>query len=182
MPPRKSNTSQSYDAIKFVNLGAQERYTSHLQLKPIQEGGLIQNLEKDVKKTIMDNKWELCDHFDPIVVPVIRKFYANGMERDGFIVLVIGKRLPFDQSTINRYYDLTNLKDDGYQPLVENDGTNWDTIKDFLWKKMLLGKDTKIRIWIVFLAKRWLRLLKFGIISCVRSFYILWTIVMWWNP
>ena len=61
-------------------------------MKPIQERGLIQNLEKDVKKTIKYYKWELlCDHFDLAVVLVVREFYANGLERDGFTIMVRGK-------------------------------------------------------------------------------------------
>ena len=56
------------------------------------------------------------------------------MECDGFIVTVRGKSVPFDHSTINQYYGLANFEDDEYQPLVTNDGTNWDEIKEFLCK------------------------------------------------
>ena len=78
-----------------------------------------------MKKTIKDYKWELlCDHPNPTIVPVVRKFYANGLERDGFTVMVRGNSVSFDHSMINQYYGLTNIEDDEYQPLVENDGTN----------------------------------------------------------
>ena len=73
-------------------MATQERYTNHRQLKPIQMRGLVQNLEKDVKKTIREYKWELlCNHPDLIVVPLVREFYANGMEHDGLTVMVRGK-------------------------------------------------------------------------------------------
>ena len=36
---------------------------------------------------------------------------------------------------INRYYGLANIEDGEYQPLVENDGTKWDEIKEFLCKE-----------------------------------------------
>ena len=55
---------------------------------------------------------------------MVREFYANGMEQDGFIVTVRGKNVPFDRSTFNRYYGLANFDDDEYQPLVMNDNTN----------------------------------------------------------
>ena len=70
-----------------------------------------------------------------MVVPVAREFYANGLERDGLTIMVRGKSVPFDRSTINRYYGLANIEDDKYQPLVKNDGTNWDKIKEFLCKE-----------------------------------------------
>ena len=125
MAPWKPSSSQSYNASKFVSFATQERYTSQRQLKPIQEKRLIQNLEKDVKKTIKDYKWELlCDHSNPAVVLVVREFYANGLEQDGFSIMVRGKSVPFDRSTINRYYGLADIEDDEYQPLVENNDTN----------------------------------------------------------
>ena len=47
---------------------------------------------------------------------------------------VKGKSVPFDWSTINRYYGLANFDDDEYQQLVTNDNTNWEEIKEFLCK------------------------------------------------
>ena len=89
MAPQKASLSQSFDASKFVSFVTQERYISQRQLKPIQERWLIQNLDKHVKKKIKEYKWEiLCDHLEPTVVLVVREFYANGHERDGFIVMV----------------------------------------------------------------------------------------------
>ena len=105
MVPRKSkaaSTSQSFDSSKFVSLATQERYTSHFKLKPIQERGLVQNLEREVKTLIRENKWEiLCEHLDPTMVIIVRGFYANGIKQDGLIVIVQGKPIPFDRTTIN---------------------------------------------------------------------------------
>ena len=103
---------------------------------------MIQNLDRHVKKKIKDYKWEvLCDHPEQAIVPVVREFYANGMEQDDFTVTVRGKSVPFDRSTINRYYGLANFDNDEYQSLVKNDGTNWDVIKEFCVKMMYLGAD-----------------------------------------
>ena len=72
MALRKTSSSQSFDASKFFSFATQERYTSQQQLKHIQERGLIQNLDRHVKKKIKDYKWEiLCDHLEPAVVPVV---------------------------------------------------------------------------------------------------------------
>ena len=51
------------------------------------------------------------------------------------MVMVRGNSVSFDRSMINQYYGLENIEDDEYQPLVENDGTIWDEIKDFLCKE-----------------------------------------------
>ena len=78
MAPQKASSSQSFDASKFVSFATQERYMSQQQLKPIQERGLIQHLDRHVKKKIKDYKWEvLYDHPEPAVVPMVREFYAN---------------------------------------------------------------------------------------------------------
>ena len=77
----------------------------------------------------------MCDHSDPAVVLVVREFYANGLERDEFSIMVRGKSVPFDRSTINRYYGLADIEDDEYKPLVENDDTDWDEIKEFFCKE-----------------------------------------------
>ena len=122
---KEIKSSQSYNASKFVSVDTQERYMSYLQIKLIQNKGLIQHLDHNVKKTIKDYKWEvLCDHLDSTVVLVVREFYANGIEQDGFTIMVKRKRVPFDRSTINKYYGLSDIQDDEYQSSVESDGTN----------------------------------------------------------
>ena len=107
MAPKKSTstgTSQSYDQSKFVSFIAQTRYTNHLKLHVIQERGLTTTSNKAIKQTIKDNKLNLlCEHPNPTVVLMVREFYANGMERDGYRVFVIGKCIPFDWTTINNY-------------------------------------------------------------------------------
>ena len=77
----------------------------------------------------MQNRWELlCEHPDLVVVPIVREFYANGKERDGFRVFVRGKWVAFDRTTINGYYELADTEDDQYQALLKSDETNWDDI------------------------------------------------------
>ena len=129
--PKTVDTSQFYDAIKFVSFEVFERYTKNL----IQERGLIATSDSTVNKTIEDNKWErLCDHLEPVVVPIVREFYANGITQQDYKVFVRGKRVPFDRTTNNRYYELENGEDNEYHFLIENDDTDQELIKNTLRK------------------------------------------------
>ena len=69
--------------------------------------------------TIDANRWEiLCEHLNPAIIPIIREFYANGKEMDGFRVFVRKKWVAFDRTTINGYYGLADVEDDQYQALL----------------------------------------------------------------
>ena len=48
-----------------------------------------------------------------------------------FQVFVRRKMIPFDRTTINRYYKLFNIENDEYERMLEG-SINWDTIKDSL--------------------------------------------------
>ena len=101
----------------------------------------MQKLQHKVNWTIDANHWELlCEHPDLAVVSIVREFYANGKERDGFRVFVRGKWVAFDRTTINGYYRLADLEDDQYQALLESNETNWDDIKDALRKETVAWK------------------------------------------
>ena len=138
MAPKKgisAGTSQSYDQSKFVSFIAQTRFTNRLKLHVIQERGLTTTSDKIVKRTIEDNKWNLlCEHPGPVVVPIVREFYANGMDRDGYKAFVQGKWVPFDRTSINNYYGLDNVDDEEYQAILDSDNTNWDAIREELCK------------------------------------------------
>ena len=77
----------------------------------------------------------MCEHPEPVVVPIVKEFYANGKERDDFRVFVRGKWVKFDPSTINHYYGLADIEDDQYQALLESEEAKWDEIKNSLWKE-----------------------------------------------
>ena len=137
-PKTKSGagSSQSFDSSKFLSYETQKKFTDQRRIHVIQERGLMQKLQHKVNWTIDAIRWELlCEHLDPVVVPIVREFYANGKERDGFWVFVRGKWVAFDRTTINGYYGLLDLEDDQYQALLENDTTNWDDIKNALCKE-----------------------------------------------
>ena len=82
-------------------------------------------MQHKVNWTIDANWWEiLCEHPDQAVVPIVREFYANGKEMDGFRVFVRGKWVAFNRTTINGYYGLADIEDDQNQALLESDETN----------------------------------------------------------
>ena len=142
-PKTKSGarSSQSFDSSKFLSYETQKKFTDQRRIHVIQERGLVQKLQHKVNWTIDANRWEiLCEHPDPAGVPIIREFYANGKERDGFHVFVRGKWIAFDRTTINGYYELADTEDDQYQALLESDETNWDDIKNALCKEPVAWK------------------------------------------
>ena len=142
-PKTKSGagSSQSFDSSKFLSYETQKKFTDQRRIHVIQERGLVQKLQHKVNWTIDANRWELlCEHPDPAVVPIVREFYANGKERDGFRVFVRGKWVAFDRTTFNGYYGLIDIEDDQYQALLESDKTNWDDIKNALCKEPVAWK------------------------------------------
>ena len=48
------------------------------------------------------------------IMSLIQEFYANAEEQEDFKVFVRGKRVSFDRSTINRFYQLPDIDDDEY--------------------------------------------------------------------
>ena len=137
-PKTKSSaeSSQSFDASKFLSYEMQKKFTDQLRIHVIQERRLVQKLQHNVNWTIDANRWEiLCEHPELAVVPIVREFYANGKERDDFRVFVRGKWVKFDRTTINHYYELADIEDDQYQALLESEETKWDEIKNALCKE-----------------------------------------------
>ena len=74
-PKAKSvaGSSQSFDASKFLSFETQKKFINQLKIHVIQERGLVQKLQHRVNWTIDANRWEiLCEHPDPVVVPIVR--------------------------------------------------------------------------------------------------------------
>ena len=101
----------------------------------------MQKLQHKVNWTIDANQWEiLCEHPDPVVVPIVREFYVNGKERDDLRVFVRGKWVKFDRTIINHHYGLADIEDDQYQDLLESEEAKWEKIKNALCKKNVAWK------------------------------------------
>ena len=104
----------------------------------IQERELHVSMDS-VSKQVKNQKWEkLVKYPEVVVVLVVREFYANMQEHRNFWVFFRGKMVPFDKTTNNIYYKLTNINNDGYGQMLRSD-VNWEFIKEFL----CLGTTTK---------------------------------------
>ena len=123
---RKGSTStaaepeKEYDATKFVSTAAQKRYVAFVVKKgDIQDRGLYVTVDS-VSYQVEKRKWEeLVKHPEVAVVPVVREFYANMEEHQNFQVVVRGRMVPFDRTTINQYYNLPNIDNDGYEHMLQ---------------------------------------------------------------
>ena len=123
---RKGSTStvakpeKEYDASKFVSSAAQKRYVASMVKKgAIQERGLYVTMDS-VSYQVKKRKWEeLVKHPKAAVVPLVREFYANMEEHRNFWVFMRGKMGSFDRTTINKYYNLPNIDNDGYEHMLQ---------------------------------------------------------------
>ena len=135
---RKGSTStvakleKEYDASKFVSSAGQKRYVaSVVKKRAIQERGLYVTMDS-VSYQVKKRKWEeLVKHPEAAIVPVVREFYANMEEHRNFQVFMRGKIVPFDRTTINKYYNLPNIDNDGYEHMLQG-SINWETIMNAL--------------------------------------------------
>ena len=83
-----------------------------------------------VSQHVKTRKWEeLVKHPEAIVLPLVREFYANIEEYRNFQVFVRGKMVLFNRTTINKYYNLPNIENDGYEHMLKG-SINWETIKN----------------------------------------------------
>ena len=55
---------------------------------------------------------------------MVREFYSNLANRDGFSIYVQDKWVPFDAATINRVYDLKDGDSDAYKALFHSPEIN----------------------------------------------------------
>ena len=188
---RKGSTStaaepeEEYDASKFVSAVAQKRYVASVVKKgAIQERGLYVTVDS-VSYQVKKRKWEeLVKHPEAAVVPVVREFYANMEEHRNFQVFVRGKMVPFDRTTINQYYILPNIDNDGYEHMLQG-SINWETIMNALclwtvtrWNltqsgniKTFLGKNMSksSKAWHYFVCSKFMPTTNFSAVSKDRA-------------
>ena len=124
MAPKRSRTSSSYDADKFVSAVTSNRYDQSLIKKvpiterwfSIQEGDF-----PDFDRIICERGWtQFCKQSQAAIIPLVQEFYANAYEHQGNIVRVWGKQVRFDCKTLNQYYALYDIKFDEYSAYVRD--------------------------------------------------------------
>ena len=70
----------------------------------------------------------MVKHPEAVVMSVVKEFYANMEEHKDFHVFVRGKWVPFDRTTINKHYKLTNINNDRYEHKLQGE-VDWETIR-----------------------------------------------------
>ncbi|XP_075500524.1 uncharacterized protein LOC142539131 [Primulina tabacum] len=130
MPPKKKSkrnalsSSHGYDKHKFWNSEAQRIYESTLARPIIQERGIdMSSPDYSLVKEIMKRGWvELAKSPADAIISIVREFYANlRVKHEDHQVLVRGKIIVFDLSTINMVYDLPILEADEYTEYIAGD-------------------------------------------------------------
>lgn len=117
-----SCSRQTVDRSKFISSNAAERFNKVLDKKTlVLERGLRldANLDGDMAVMIAERNWfKLVEQPGPAVIPIVKEFYANVIERVESVVQVRQKPVAFDNDTINAYYGLkTPDLDDLYEDL-----------------------------------------------------------------
>ena len=117
---RASNSplSKEYKHNMFITLEVSKRYTMIARNRTfIKEKG-FEHTENFFGKDIENKGWkELCKPATPIVISIVREFYANLADQALKRVWVSGKWVPFDSETINNFYNLPNVDNEAYEKL-----------------------------------------------------------------
>lgn len=65
--------------------------------------------------------WEFTKQPEAAVISIVKEFYANAKEAEGFVIQVQGKSVPFDSTSINSYYQLEDMVvDDDFTQYYHN--------------------------------------------------------------
>lgn len=127
---RASTSSELFDRHRFVDIEASKRYhESVVKRNLIPERGLKPccSNQREIFLIIRDQGWEdFVKQPEAAVVSLVREFYAN-MDESSLSVIVRGKLVKFDHSTINRFYKLPNIDNDEYSTYI-NDELNLEQV------------------------------------------------------
>ncbi|TYH13295.1 hypothetical protein ES288_A06G131400v1 [Gossypium darwinii] len=84
-----------------------------------------------IRKTINALKWErFCDARSLRYDELIREFYACLTTQDATKVIVRKKKVPLTFKSINDLFNLPDVEEDEYYPLMKN--INWDFVQQVL--------------------------------------------------
>ncbi|KAK5792842.1 hypothetical protein PVK06_033967 [Gossypium arboreum] len=84
-----------------------------------------------IRKKINALKWErFCDARSLLNDELVREFYASLTMQDATEVIVQNKRVPFASKSINDLFNLPNVEEDEYYPMINN--INWDFLQQVL--------------------------------------------------
>lgn len=125
---RGKKRKEDYDNSRFISGNAAFRYESPILQKNLILEREFHNPRGRVENIINNRKWH---HFfltpSPIIIPLIREFYANLPEHSNEAVFVRGKWVNFDKTTINQLYLLEDIDIDEYFVFI-NQSIDYDHI------------------------------------------------------
>ncbi|KAG4111836.1 hypothetical protein ERO13_D13G126850v2 [Gossypium hirsutum] len=84
-----------------------------------------------IRKIINALKWErFCDARSLPDDELVREFYASLTTQDATEVIVRKKKVPLTSKSINDFFNLPDVEEDEYYPMVNN--INWDFLQQVL--------------------------------------------------
>ena len=167
---QRDKQPQEFDDQRFVSYEASERYITLMQIrKPIPERGFTVTERENpaLRRKITDRKWGKFIEQPPMsVTNIVREFYANADEHRRGKVMVRGKTVSFESSSINKFYELQNIPNSEYISYLSN--VNYEDVCNTLcvpgssWKmsggmpKTLAGTSLTVeaRAWQYFMCQK----------------------------
>ncbi|TYG97947.1 hypothetical protein ES288_A10G078700v1 [Gossypium darwinii] len=133
---RSSKTTPENPIV--IDEEVKERFDSIFKHQPmIPEKGFnlksndLMVLPMPIRKTINALKWErFCDARSLPDDELVREFYASLTTQDATEVIVWKKKVPLTSKSINDLFNLPDVEEDEYYPMMNN--INWDVIQQYL--------------------------------------------------
>ncbi|TYG37589.1 hypothetical protein ES288_D13G153500v1 [Gossypium darwinii] len=133
---RSSKTTPENSIL--IDKEVNERFDSIFKYQPVMpEKGF--NLKSNdvmvvpvlIRKIINALKWErFCDAHSLPDDELVREFYASLTTQDATEVIVRKKKVPLTSKSINDFFNLPDVEEDEYYPMVNN--INWDFLQQVL--------------------------------------------------
>ncbi|TYH24817.1 hypothetical protein ES288_A03G119700v1 [Gossypium darwinii] len=133
---RSSNTTPENQIV--INEEVKERFDlifKHQPMMPEKGFNLKSNdlmvVPMPIRKTINAHKWDqFCDARSLPDDELVREFYASLTTQDATELIVRKKKVPLNSKSINDLFNLPDIKEYEYYPLMNN--VNWDFLQQVL--------------------------------------------------
>lgn len=126
-----SRGARTYDHTKFMSETVSGRFHAYLvNKKLIQERGLVPQEANGlgIHATINEHRWRvLTSQPKAVMVSIVKEFYANVVEAKDKVTIVRRKSVPFDNVSINGYYNLAPIEVDQFTHYTQEE-LNWDEV------------------------------------------------------
>ncbi|TYG86424.1 hypothetical protein ES288_A13G133200v1 [Gossypium darwinii] len=135
---RTRSSKTTLENLILINEEVKERFVSifkHQLMMPEKGFNLKSNdlmvVPVLIRKVINALKWErFCDARSLLDDELVREFYASLMTQDATEVIVRKKKVPLTSKSINDLFNLPNVEEDEYYPMMNN--INWDFLQQVL--------------------------------------------------